>query len=254
MRCQKIGWEKVKRRALPHKNISRRVKGRTVWQTLYSSPKNVGASPLLSSVERGLLKSMARIGYHDVLSAMENEWKVMSSKEQHDHYQQTVIDLREAHKSYCDSASRVCGRQYKRRKYFEKVVGKSLPTGKKNKSDPKALSKHLADITKEVFGDSETVGRLPLQTSTWCLIVNTNFEDIVEQCVKDQSILANHFDRTKATQTLRGFEGVLNDKASLVASGNRRLYENFVSTNQYGVLDDSDEESTSDPNQVEGNS
>jgi hypothetical protein len=239
MRCQKIGWEKVKRKALPHKNISRRVKGKTTWQTQYSSPKNVGASPLLSSAEKTLLKSLAKMGYYDVLQGMEDRWKAMPSWEQHDHYNVTVDALREMHKTYSDSASRVCGRQYKRRQYFERATSKQLETGKKKKADPKALSKHLADITREVFGSAQIASKIPLQTSCWCLIVNTQFEDMIKEA--DSTMLTAHFGDTKAKLLRKNMDLVISRSKALIQE-EREAYELFISTNQFSALDDGDNE------------
>jgi hypothetical protein len=241
MRCQKIGWDKVKSKALPHKSISRKVKGKTMWQTLYSSPKNIGASPLLNPEEKTLLKSLAHIGYHEPMQSMEEKWKALSSEEQHDHYYDTIKKVKDLHMSYCESASRVCGRQYKRRRYFEKVVNKQLTINKKKKSDPKALSKHLADITKEVFSDSKIVESIPLQTSTWCLVVNTMLEDIAVE-VNNKNVDVNlYFDMNKGSQVKKSVERLFSLRASLVIK-HKDAFDLFTTTNQYSALDDDDDD------------
>jgi hypothetical protein len=239
MRCQKIGWDKVKRRSIPNKNVSRKLKGKTIWQTHYSSPKNVGASPLLSSAEKTLLKAMAKMGYYDVLSSAEEDWKKLSSEEQHDQYNWYVDYVKSHHKVYCDSAARVCGRQYKRRKYFEKITNKTLVIPKRKSVDPKAISKHLADITKEVFGSKEFCDKLPLQTSMWCLIVNTLFEDIITKTNEKQ--LSHHFENVKAKALSKARDLVLMNKDT-VSIDHKDSYSLFVSTNQYSILDDEDDD------------
>jgi hypothetical protein len=241
MGCQKISWQAVKKKAIPCKTLSKKIKGKTVAVTQFSAPKNVGSSPLLSPGEKTLLKSGAHIAYHSILAKTEEEWKALTSQEQHDQFDDTVNTLKETHKSYADTASRICGRQYKRRKYFESSTDTHLTNSKKKKVEPKALSKHLADITKKVFSDPAKVKKLPLQTSGWVLIVNTQLQDIVEGVHSGDIDLSNYFNETRARQVKVLCRAVVDESQELLTE-HRDSYESFISTNQYSALDDGDEQ------------
>jgi hypothetical protein len=239
MRCQKISWESIKKKAIPHKIISRKVKGKTVSHTAFSVPKNIGVSPLCSAEERTVLKSLAHIGYHDRLREEERKWKALDSGEQHDTFNTVVSTMNEHHRAYCEAAARVCGRQYKRRKYFEKLTGESLPSSKK-KADPKVLNKHLADMSKKVFSDPALRAKLPLQTSCMALLVNTILEDIVEQQFKEQVDLNLYFNNDKAKQLKESYGRAFTAFRALKVEKPQDV-ERYVTTNQYGLLDDDDE-------------
>jgi hypothetical protein len=253
MRCQKIGWRMVKDKAIPHKITTRKVKGKTVSQTLYTNPKNIGTSPLCSPQEKLLLKSLAHIGYHDPMKEQEEQWKMLSAKDQHDHFDSNVKTLRELHSAYNDTASRICGRQYRRRKYFERVTNEELATSKKKKPDPKAVSKHLADLTKKVFSDSKLEKQIPLATSSWVLIVNTILEDVVTEIVGERVDLTKYFDGNRAKQ-LKSAAVACSNNGKTLATEHEAAFKNFISTNQYSVLDDDDDDGDDDgePPQEEG--
>jgi hypothetical protein len=240
MRCQKISWQAVKKKAIPCKTLSKKIKGKTVAVTQFSAPKNVGSSPLLSPGERTLLKSGAHIAYHSILAQAEDEWKKLTSQAQHDQFEDTVKLLKETHKSYADTASRICGRQYKRRKYFENSTDTHLTSSKKKKVEPKALSKHLADITKKVFSDPHKVKKLPLQTSGWVLIVNTQLQDVVEEVNSGKIDLGNYFNDTRARQVKILCRSLVDDSKELL-NEHQEAYESFISTNQFSALDEEDE-------------
>jgi hypothetical protein len=245
MRCQKIGWKMVKDKAIPHRTTSRKVKGKVVYQTQYTVPKNIGRSPLCSPQEKTLLKALAHIGYHNPLKDKEETWKAMSAQDQHASYDSWVDTLREVHNAYMDTAARICGRQYKRRRYFEAVTNSTLGTGKKKKADPKVVSKHLADMSKEVFSNPDLAAKIPLATSCWVLLVNTTLEDIVTNIANNSLGLDAYFDSNRQKQ-VKSAANVTILSGNYLEANHGEAYLNFISTNQYSALDDSDEEEEED--------
>jgi hypothetical protein len=245
MRCQKIRWDIVRKNALPYRIEKKRTKNGIIENIIFGAPKNVGYSPLINAVEKNVLRSLAQVGYHIPMKNLEDEWKSLTAQEQHDRFPNFIRDVKDHFNDYNDDSSKVVGRQYKRRIYFEKVTGDKPPSAKKNKTiEPKVLSKHLADISKKVFSSEKLREKIPLATSSMVLVVNTIYEDMVTEALNQKFDLEKYFGKQKATALMSEL-ATFSDSFIKLKESHKVEYNRFITTNQYGLLDEPDEDEDS---------
>jgi hypothetical protein len=252
MRCQKIRWDIVRKNALPYRIEKKRTKNGIIENIIFGAPKNVGYSPLINAVEKNVLRSLAQVGYHIPMKNLEDEWKSLTAQEQHDRFPNFIRDVKDHFNDYNDDSSKVVGRQYKRRIYFEKVTGDKPPSAKKNKTiEPKVLSKHLADISKKVFSSEKLREKIPLATSSMVLVVNTIYEDMVTEALNQKFDLEKYFGKQKATALMSEL-ATFSDSFIKLKESHKVEYNRFITTNQYGLLDEPDEDEDSGSHETPG--
>jgi hypothetical protein len=212
LRNQKIKWDSVKRKALPYTIEKRKVKGKTVESLRYSVPKNIGDSPLLAPLEKQLFKRMAQILYFGILDKLEHRWKGLTGPEQHDSFTDLVKKLTKLHDNYSKSADKLCARVYKRKKLYEKALGKPEPKStKKKKVTATMVARHMVELSSEMAKDPKAQARVPFVYNTKLLLRGTDFESTFDEIFsQDRDILdmAEYcdIDTDKLLQTVSLFE------------------------------------------------
>jgi hypothetical protein len=242
MRSQKIRWEIVKINAIPHQTRMKKERGKVTYYTNFSSPKNIGSSPLISTTEKTVLRTLSQLGYTNVLEETENKWKSCTAELQHSIFDDTVAKIKSLYLRHSEASARIVSRQYKRRKYFEKEAGMQPPSTKKNKPlDPKVLSKHLSDLSKKVFSSQAIKSKIPLATSSMALIINTYLEEVLDNCLAKRDTLVEAVGKEKSVilaKEMRAFK----DSWNLLKQKEPQEVLRFEATNQYGLLAEDDDD------------
>jgi hypothetical protein len=246
LESNKIKFDMVKRRAIPYKLEHTKKKGAMTTHVRYSSPRNIGQSPLLANNERTTLRTLARVVYYDTIDKIEDDWKGLSSQEQHTNYDKVVDEVKQVHISYTEAASKINARIFKRKKIFTKLSGLAEPTaGKKKTVDAKAKAKHMADITKAVFTDSQLCKKQPLATNMKVLLLGTIVETLFDEILTDERELTNRVDNKQRCEVvLKTMRNAENDYLLLGVSHAKEI-NLFTVSNQFGLLADDDDDAES---------
>jgi hypothetical protein len=245
----------VRKKALPYKIEKVKKKNVMHQHVRYSSPRNIGQSPLLSSGERGALRMLGRLCYYDEADDMKNTWNAMGAPEQHEKYIEYVESLKKLYTNYNEASQKVNSRIFKRKNIFSKLSGVEAPKqGKKKQPDSKLVAKYLSDITKDVFSDVEKQEKEPIATDMKTLlmgtIVETKWDELMKKGPKDgpKSLDSQQWDALRKTLSI----GDVNH-SKLLASKYRKQVNLFLISNQLGVGGNPNDDSGTQPFKDENN-